>query len=620
MRKNYLISVAYVALLTAAPGLVMASGAQPADPAPVQVAQAEQTPPPPVLLPGGAVPPATEAEDAQKAAAQEKLKKQQEAEAAAKAEADKKAAEDAAAAQKAAEDDAARKAAEDEELKRKQEAEAAAQAEATRQAAEKAAAEKSAADAAAAAARKAEEDAAAKAAADEELKRKQEAEAAANAEAAAKAEAERQAAEKAESDRVAAEAAKIDEKRLKAERKAAAERAAKEKAEAEKAAAAQIEQAKAAEAKALADKAAAEKAAAEAKSNADKASLERALKEAQKAAAQAAADRAAAESAAADARKSARDAKRQDLTREDIILLERAKRGREARLADKPRERKRSDAEKIIDGISRLLATEAPQTVNRNGVETRTQRFRTQDGRVVEKSIRTMPNGDKVVITRVIRPDGTITERTRLLDESDDNDAARYTYKPRSGERPRSGGRIVIDAPRGLSIPLDRYVIEGRRASPKQLRETLTAAPVERVRQAYSIDDIKQSQALRAKMRRVDLDTITFEFGQAAVPDYQIRNLAQIAETLRDIIRRNRDEVFLLEGHTDAVGSELYNLQLSELRAQSVKYVLVDAFGLPEDSFVTEGYGEEYLKVLTDGPEELNRRVTIRRITPLVRR
>jgi hypothetical protein len=33
---------------------------------------------------------------------------------------------------------------------------------------------------------------------------------------------------------------------------------------------------------------------------------------------------------------------------------------------------------------------------------------------------------------------------------------------------------------------------------------------------------------------------------------------------------------------------------------------------------VTQGYGEQFLKIPTDGPEEQNRRVTARRITPLL--
>jgi outer membrane protein OmpA-like peptidoglycan-associated protein len=33
---------------------------------------------------------------------------------------------------------------------------------------------------------------------------------------------------------------------------------------------------------------------------------------------------------------------------------------------------------------------------------------------------------------------------------------------------------------------------------------------------------------------------------------------------------------------------------------------------------VTQGYGEQYLKVLTSGPERQNRRAAVRRLTPLL--
>ena len=129
-----------------------------------------------------------------------------------------------------------------------------------------------------------------------------------------------------------------------------------------------------------------------------------------------------------------------------------------------------------------------------------------------------------------------------------------------------------------------------------------------------------RSERLRAWMPRIDLDTITFGFNSAYVPDAQLGRLDFLADAILRIINERPNEIFLLEGHTDAPGSEIYNLQLSEARALSVKYALVDAYGIPERNLVTAGYGEEFLKVLTEGPEQLNRRVTLRRITPLVSR
>jgi hypothetical protein len=77
-------------------------------------------------------------------------------------------------------------------------------------------------------------------------------------------------------------------------------------------------------------------------------------------------------------------------------------------------------------------------------------------------------------------------------------------------------------------------------------------------------------------------------------------------------------EVFLIEGHTDAVGSDVDNLSLSDHRAESVALVLSEQFGVPAENLTTQGYGEQYLKVPTQGPERANRRVTVRRIKPLL--
>jgi outer membrane protein OmpA-like peptidoglycan-associated protein len=46
--------------------------------------------------------------------------------------------------------------------------------------------------------------------------------------------------------------------------------------------------------------------------------------------------------------------------------------------------------------------------------------------------------------------------------------------------------------------------------------------------------------------------------------------------------------------------------------------VLSEQFGVPAENLTTQGYGEQYLKVPTPGPERANRRVTVRRITPLL--
>ncbi len=116
----------------------------------------------------------------------------------------------------------------------------------------------------------------------------------------------------------------------------------------------------------------------------------------------------------------------------------------------------------------------------------------------------------------------------------------------------------------------------------------------------------------------VDLDSITFETGSWDIPPDQASKLQVIADGLNKAISRNPQAVFLIEGHTDAVGSDVDNLSLSDRRAQSAAELLTQQFNVPPENLTSQGYGEQYLKVQTDGPSRENRRVTIRNITPLL--
>jgi outer membrane protein OmpA-like peptidoglycan-associated protein len=51
-----------------------------------------------------------------------------------------------------------------------------------------------------------------------------------------------------------------------------------------------------------------------------------------------------------------------------------------------------------------------------------------------------------------------------------------------------------------------------------------------------------------------------------------------------------------------------------------VATVLTENFDVPPENLVTQGYGEQFLKVNTQAAERLNRRVALRRITPFLDR
>ncbi len=66
----------------------------------------------------------------------------------------------------------------------------------------------------------------------------------------------------------------------------------------------------------------------------------------------------------------------------------------------------------------------------------------------------------------------------------------------------------------------------------------------------------------------------------------KLYKLARAVNKLQEV------EEILIEGHTDAKGSEAYNLKLSRLRAESISRWLQEKGGLAGARFVTVGYGE----------------------------
>jgi outer membrane protein OmpA-like peptidoglycan-associated protein len=67
----------------------------------------------------------------------------------------------------------------------------------------------------------------------------------------------------------------------------------------------------------------------------------------------------------------------------------------------------------------------------------------------------------------------------------------------------------------------------------------------------------------------------------------------------------------VVAGHTDAVGSEPYNLDLSERRADTIKHYLVEKYGIAGNDLVTVGYGKTKLKDASNPTAPINRRVQV---------
>jgi outer membrane protein OmpA-like peptidoglycan-associated protein len=226
------------------------------------------------------------------------------------------------------------------------------------------------------------------------------------------------------------------------------------------------------------------------------------------------------------------------------------------------------------------------------------------------------PNGMRVVT--IYNRYGDVIQRTRI---NRDGEEYLMVYAPEADEDNR---RPVYDAgedlpPMRLTVPVRDYIIDTSTEPDRDYYDFLAEPPVERVERTYSLDEVRNSARIRDKVRRIDLDTITFATGSAEVPMSQATTLRKVADAMLQVIDKDPGETFLIEGHTDAVGSDQSNLVLSDERAESVASLLTDVYEIPPENLVTQGYGERFLKVRTTEAEQENRRVTIRRVTPLVR-
>ncbi|MHC5231864.1 OmpA family protein [Brucella sp. LJL56] len=235
-------------------------------------------------------------------------------------------------------------------------------------------------------------------------------------------------------------------------------------------------------------------------------------------------------------------------------------------------------------------------------------------GRTRETIVR--PGGNQIVT--VYDRYGDILQRSRI-----DRDGNEYLmiYAPEYDDNPRTS---IIDVgyelpPMRLTIPVRDYIIDVADDPDRDFYDFLAMPPVERVERVYTIDEVRHSARLRDKVRRIDLDTIHFATGSAEVSMSQAKTLRKVATAMQKVLAKDPGETFFIEGHTDAVGSDRSNLVLSDKRAESVASLLTEVYDIPPENLVTQGYGERFLKIRTQAAEQENRRVTIRRVTPLVR-
>ncbi|KPF94560.1 hypothetical protein IP86_21875 [Rhodopseudomonas sp. AAP120] len=158
--------------------------------------------------------------------------------------------------------------------------------------------------------------------------------------------------------------------------------------------------------------------------------------------------------------------------------------------------------------------------------------------------------------------------------------------------------------------PLTRSLSAPRQADPteRQFVDTLRNRPS----RSLSLGEREQIATLAKDKPAIDLE-ITFDYNSANIS----RKAAPAVEALGKALANPdlKGSTFVVAGHTDSIGSEAYNQDLSERRADTIKRTLVEKFGIAGSDLVTVGYGKSKPKDAANPADPSNRRVQVVNMT-----
>jgi outer membrane protein OmpA-like peptidoglycan-associated protein len=158
--------------------------------------------------------------------------------------------------------------------------------------------------------------------------------------------------------------------------------------------------------------------------------------------------------------------------------------------------------------------------------------------------------------------------------------------------------------------PLTRGLSVGPQADPADKAREIQFVDTLRNRKTRSLSmgEREEIAEIASTKPNIDLD-IQFDYNSAEISQGSMSSVQELGKALSNSSLKG--STFVVAGHTDAIGGENYNQDLSERRADTIKRYLTEKYGINGANLVTVGYGKTRPKDPNAPMDPVNRRVQV---------
>ncbi len=158
--------------------------------------------------------------------------------------------------------------------------------------------------------------------------------------------------------------------------------------------------------------------------------------------------------------------------------------------------------------------------------------------------------------------------------------------------------------------PLTRGLSIGPQADPAKVAEEGAFVKKIRNRTTRSLSNGEREEIATIAKEKPNIDLeINFDYNSADISTRSMPSVQALGKALTN--PELKGSTFVVAGYTDAAGTDGYNQDLSERRADAIKRYLTDKYGIAGSDLVTVGYGKTKLKDPSNPMADVNRRVQV---------